>query len=263
MISREREWNGIASTTQLLNGTMLEYLKLTKPYSVSPDSRAFMLSGTRHHVALDAMAKELGIPSEVAMNVDRDIFDLLEIENGIWTLTDYKLWGSFKIAKATGIVQGDKIPSQTEVYKTSGKWGKAGSPKMINTFRIDPARKNNWEAELQLNRYRVMLNQRAGIKVGIMRLQVTARDGGLGIASSRGITHNTWMIPIPVLPDDAIEIYFDNKQKDLAYAIKNGWTIPCNTEETWEGRRCNGYCDVSHYCPQGTVIQQDNEEGIL
>ena len=47
LISRERDWNGVPSTTQLLNGTMLEYLKLTKPYAVDPDSRAFMLSRAR------------------------------------------------------------------------------------------------------------------------------------------------------------------------------------------------------------------------
>lgn len=77
-ISTERGWNGIPSTTQLLNGTMLEYLKLTKPYSVDPDSRAFMLYGTIHHQALEIVAKRLGLPAEIPLNVDRDIFDLIE-----------------------------------------------------------------------------------------------------------------------------------------------------------------------------------------
>jgi len=42
LISEEREWKGIPSTTQLLNGTMMDFLKLTPPYVVDPDKRAFM-----------------------------------------------------------------------------------------------------------------------------------------------------------------------------------------------------------------------------
>src|SRR3990167_7977846 len=89
LISNEREWTGTPSTTQLLIGTMEAFLKLTQPYSVDPDKRAFMLAGTIHHQKLEAIAKELGLPSEVALSVDRDIFDLLELEDGQLVLTDY------------------------------------------------------------------------------------------------------------------------------------------------------------------------------
>ena len=105
LISQERDWNGIASTTQLLNGTMLEYLKLTKPYTVDPDSRAFMLQGTKHHRALETVAKELGMASEIPLSVDRDIFDLIEVEGNEIVLTDYKLWGSYRVAKALGVTK--------------------------------------------------------------------------------------------------------------------------------------------------------------
>ena len=77
-MSMEREWNGVASTTQLLNGTMHEFLKLTKPYYCDPQGRIFMLEGSRHHAVLEDKAKELGLPSEIPLSVDRDIFDLLE-----------------------------------------------------------------------------------------------------------------------------------------------------------------------------------------
>ena len=60
-ISQEREWTGRPSTTQLLNGTMMEFLKLTQPYVVDPDKRAFMVSGTMHHESMDEMVKELGL----------------------------------------------------------------------------------------------------------------------------------------------------------------------------------------------------------
>ncbi len=80
VLSTEREWNGVASTTQLLNGTMMEFLKLTQPYVVDPDSRAFMLAGSGHHAILEEAAGLLGLPAEIALSIDRDIFDLLEPE---------------------------------------------------------------------------------------------------------------------------------------------------------------------------------------
>src|SRR4030042_1804166 len=70
-ISKEREWNGVPSTTQLINGTMLEFLKLTQPYLIDPDSRAFSLSGTLHHSDLQVIANELGLPAEIPLSVDR------------------------------------------------------------------------------------------------------------------------------------------------------------------------------------------------
>jgi len=113
LISQEREWNGVASTTQLLNGTMLEYLKLTKLYTVDPDSRAFMLEGNKHHKALETIAKELGMASEIPLSVDRDIFDLIEVEENQIILTDYKLWGSYRVAKALGVT---KIGTKPDCY---------------------------------------------------------------------------------------------------------------------------------------------------
>lgn len=81
LMAEERKWNGIPSTTQLLNGTMMEFLKLTQPYTVDPDKRAFMLAGTKHHASLEEVAKRLGLPSEIPLSIDRDIFDLLEPED--------------------------------------------------------------------------------------------------------------------------------------------------------------------------------------
>lgn len=257
LLSEEREWNGVASTTQLLNGTIMEFLKLTQPYMVDPDKRAFMLAGTKHHQSLEVVAKELGLPAEIALNIDRDIFDLLEPnEDGSYTLTDYKNWGSYRVAKALGIIAVGKKPDPNgAVYKSSGKWGKAGSPKMVSVFQKLVKEADNWETELQLNHYRVMLDEK-GIIVSRMQVQATVRDGGLAVAMSRGIDRNTYMIPIKKLPNTDVTTYFKTKADNLTKALKDGkWDDPCNDRECWSGARCKSYCDVSRNCPKGILYQ--------
>jgi len=259
LMADERKWTGVPSTTQLLNGTMYEFLKLTQPYAVDPDSRAFMLAGTRHHKSLEEVAKELNLPSEIPLNIDRDIFDLLEPENGNLVLTDYKLWGSYRVAKALGIVEVGKQPDPSgAVYKTSGKWGQAGTPKMVSVFVFQsmPQEMDLFNEELQLNRYRIMLEE-LGIAISKMQLQVTVRDGGLAIANSRGITRNIYRMPIRKLDDSDVLGYFQPKHKDLLVALEqNKWTEPCNDRECWEGARCKGYCEVARYCPKGLLYQE-------
>lgn len=258
LMSEEREWNGIPSTTQLINGTMYEFLKLTVPYYVDPDKRAFMIQGTKHHQEMDKVAKELGMASEIALSLDRDIFDLLLWENDKLCLVDRKMWGSFKVAKALGIVEVGRQPDPTgEVYKTSGRWGKAGSPKMVPVWGTNPDKANNWEAELQLNRYRIMLKEKAGLNVDEMYLRVLVRDGGLTSSKNKGVLRNTYRIYVDFLPDNDVKQYFHLKEKNLLEALDvNQCTIPCSVEESWEGRRCEEFCEVWEHCPKGQLIHK-------
>lgn len=253
---RERKWTGTPSTTQLLNGTMMEFLKLTKDYTVDPQKRAFMLSGQGHHELLEGVAKELNLPAEVPLTEeDRDIFDLLEPYGG-WTLTDYKLWGSYRVGRALGIMEVGKQPDPSGAkYKVSGKWGKAGDPKMISVFAQVDNCVDLFEPELQLNNYKRILRER-GLVVTKMQLQVTVRDGGLAIATARGITSNIYLIPIRELPDSYVSDYFDHKAINLLKALECGsWDIPCDGRESWEGKRCEQYCEVARFCPKGILYQ--------
>lgn len=261
LIAEERKWEGIPSTTQLLNGTMMEFLKLTQPYVVDPDNRAFALLGTKHHTQLKEVAQALGLPAETPLTGDdRDIFDLLEPEDGSWTLTDYKTWGSYRVARALGLVAVGKKPDPSgEVYKTSGKWGKAGTPKMVTVFQQMPQEVDLFESELQLNRYRIMLEER-GLKIGRMQLQITVRDGGLAVAKGRGIERNTCKITIKRLEDSDVFGYFQSKKKDLLLALEQGsWDEPCDNRENWDGARCKGYCEVAMYCVKGLLYQQGGD----
>ncbi len=256
-IATERKWAGIASTTQLLNGTMYTFLKLTQPYVVDPDKMMFALHGTKVHKLLDESAKELNLISEVALTTDdRDIFDLLEPDNGGWILTDYKTWGSFRVAKCLGIIETGKKPDPTgAIYKRGGAWGKAGSPKMITVFQIMPTQADNWDTELQLNRYRVMLEER-GLKVNKMRIQIVVRDGGLAVARSRGVERNSYLAHVKKLDNQEVSTYFAGKIQALENALHNNkWTIPCDNRECWDGVRCRDYCEVAQYCSKGLIEQ--------
>ena len=256
LMADERKWTGIPSTTQLLNGTMYEFLKLTQPYIVDPDSRAFMLAGTKHHQPLEEVAKKLNLPAEIPLNIDRDIFDLLEPENGNHVLTDYKLWGSYRVARALGIVEaGKKLDPSGAVYQKSGKWGQAGTPKMVTVFESMPQEVDVFNEELQLNRYRIMLEE-LGISVSKMQLQVTVRDGGLAVATSRGITRNIYRIPINRLDNDMVKTYFRDKERVLLAALDAGqYDMPCDNRECWDGVKCERYCEVARYCPKGMLYQ--------
>lgn len=177
-----------------------------------------------------------------------------------WCIIEYKLWGSYKVAKALGITQTGKQPDPSgAVYKNTGKHGKAGSPKMIPIFSQIEASADNWEAELQLNRYRIML-EGLGIMIHRLQLQVTVRDGGLAIAESRGLFRNTYRIPVRILDNRDVKSYFDYKTHNLLDALKNGWTEPCNQRECWDNIRCKEYCDVWAYCPKGMLIHSLNKE---
>ena len=259
LIAQEREWSGVASTTQLLNGTMYSFLKLTQPYVVDPDGMAFALLGTKHHQQLDEIAKQLNLPSEIALTTeDRDIFDLLEPEpDGTWTLTDYKTWGSYRVASALGLKKVGTRPDPTgKTYKTNSRYGSKGSPIMVPTFATLEGQGDTFDVELQLNNYRLKLEER-GIKIGKMRVQITVRDGGIQIAQSRGIERNTYMIPIPFLDDDYVDHYFTEKQADLDTALLLGkWDEPCDNRECWDGVRCERFCEVAMYCVKGVLHQK-------
>jgi len=234
---------------------MLSFLKITQPYAIDPDDMAFSIHGTLAHSQLEEQAKELGMVAELSATLDgRNVADLIEKDNGDITLTDYKTWGSYRVARALGIVETGKQPDPSgEVYKSSGKWGKAGSPKMVPVFRAMAQEADNYEAELQLNRYALMLEP-MGIFATKMRVHAIVRDGGLVIAKSRGVDRNTYLIPVERLDREMVEEYFHKKEMDLLKALELGkWTIPCDNRECWDGVRCRNYCEVVQYCPKGLI----------
>ncbi|KKL07274.1 hypothetical protein LCGC14_2587640, partial [marine sediment metagenome] len=106
---------------------------------------------------------------------------------------------------------------------------------------------------LQLNRYRIML-EKTGVHPDKLRVHIIVRDGGLAVATGRGIIKKTYMVSVKILPDSDVYGYFVSKAKDLAYALnENKWDIPCDARECWDGVRCRDYCEVAMYCSKGLI----------
>jgi hypothetical protein len=236
---------------------MCAFLKLTEQYAVSPDSRAFMIHGTKGHGNLEAADDEYSMLEEKFNDEDTEITgiaDVLEIENGHTILTDYKTSGSFKVAKALGFYV-DEEPTG-EVFK-SGK--RRGEPKTRKVLKRDPLREDRLEWELQLNKYRMEYEKR-GFKPDDLRIQCVVRDGNTYIARSRGVFRNVYYFSIRIMPDFDVTRYFTEKKDSLLQAIRQGyWNDTCTAQENWDGLKCQHYCEVAEYCKYGRYLHQEKE----
>ena len=164
------------------------------------------------------------------------------------TLVDYKFSGSYKIAKCLGIAHYyTKHP--TEVYKRSGRWGKAGTPKRVKEFYRDESKADLEDWGWQLNFYRYLLETN-GYEVDQMFIQATVRDAGLQIARERGITGKIYMIEVPYIDNEhLIERYVMKREALLSALEKKELPEKCTDEETWGGMKCESYCPVREVCP--------------
>ncbi len=54
------------------------------------------------------------------------------------------------------------------------------------------------------------------------------------------------VIDIPVMPLESVGLWVESRVKEFQEALKlEDWQLPdCSYEERWNGRRCEGYCDV-------------------
>lgn len=248
-IAQEREWTGKPSTTQLLNGTMMNFLKITRDYVINPDDKAFSLHGTGHHSTLSQEADKLGFVNEFMVEDETNTghFDLAEpdINNpGFVILEDYKTWGSYKIAN---LIVADKVgKGESAFYRYN----------ILPNGEYDI---HDFDLEMQMNDYRVKM-EKMGVKVSKMRVQVTVRDGGIAMARSRGIKNNIYLLNVRKLPDEKVVEYFKNKAEELRQALATGsWLFPCSAQENWNDKRCLEYCEVWGDCPHGITVHMSNK----
>ena len=266
-IARERTWTGKPSTTQCINGTRYEFLKLTHDFAIDPKGKAFALLGSQHHERLAVVAQRIEALAEEQVGENEDvsgILDLLTLDEysptEAYILWDYKTSGSYKIVKALGLV-GRKEPDPSgAVYKSSGKWGKAGSVKQITVYTPDPTQIDMRDWELQLNKYRLDI-ENIGFPVSRMYIQATIRDGGTFVAENRGLPENIYLIPVRRMPDNEVVDYFQAKATALVHVMTTGeMPPPCSKEECWDSIRCARFCEVWQHCNVGYAIHCKMQE---
>ncbi len=270
LASRHREWEGVASVTQCLNGTRMEYLKILCDYAESVDGSAFRVLGTRGHGKLEQYEDRINNAlAETYMSYGdlKGTCDLIEEQpDGSLWMVDYKTSGSFRVKKALGIYTEDEpvltADGEQQYYKSGKKKGKLVTRKAI---RRSPARRDLGEWQWQLNRYRLLAREAFGFDIDRMFIFVIVRDGGTASARQNGVTENTYMIEVPELDEQQVLSYFIEKSEALSGAVASyenavysGMTHeealvaampePCTPTEAWDGRRCERYCPVAQWC---------------
>lgn len=272
VVSKPREYKGTMGVTSVLNGHRANYFK----YKIKPDfdlnGSAFMALGISSHNMLDDNTADKDESEEWLKDgkiIGRE--DLLEINEGLNILTDYKVSGSYKVASSIGITEGVPEPvfddfGNPVLYLRNGKGFSKGDQKMQKTWVIDPAKAECWEYQMQLNKYRLMYKKR-GIKVDRMQIFFIVRDGGTHMSKSRGVDKNIYLLEVPELPEKEVEQFYTTRSEQfhkimedakeiegtpeeiVKKTIEKGVSIPlCNSRENWDGRKCESYCSYSFAC---------------
>ena len=73
---------------------------------------------------------------------------------------------------------------------------------------------------------------------------------GVGPMGEPGVKKNIYFVDIPFVDNEIILPYFTEKRDRLVEHLASR-TIPgkCNEEETWNGKKCEKYCEVRTLCP--------------
>ncbi len=252
LISEDREWRGV-TPSMAGTGPRQIYLKDTCQYYVIVDAQAFMALGTGVHGKLSARKYTENILSEERFEDGEtkgtpDCLEEDENKNGWYVLSDYKIFGSFKVAKALGMtyVEVPLLDDKGEpvLYVRTKK---KGTPKTTKVFAVDTKYADVYAETLQTNRYRILI-EKAGFPVSRIQLQAIVRDGGTWMAESRGIVQNTYIIDIPILDNEEVLKYYRKLSDEVEQARETGYVRRCSSWETWKGLRCEKYCDVYYAC---------------
>ena len=272
MVIDEREYDGSISVTQCLRCPREVLFRMFFDYAVDPASMVFMIVGTKGHAKLEDNAVSEYQEEQLAMDLDtvklKGIADLVFMEDGKHTLADYKTWGSYAVAKSFGIVSAKRPAVDSDgvplTYKRSGYGYKAGQPKMETYYYEDPEKGDMFNVTMQTNMYRIMFEAQHGIKISKIRLYVIVRDGGLQVATSRGVFYNTYAKEISMLDDMEVSSYFKERATMLKeyideYSFLNKEKIVenpppfGNERELLGGWACEKGCSVAPICAMCTM----------
>lgn len=243
-----REWKGKISTTQALNGTRLEYLKIRHEYGEAPCDRAFALAGTQHHLKY----QQVEIPNalyEEWMEDEEGTGMLDYYDSEMFELYDFKLIGGYKVNRVLGKISEDVvIPG--EFFRSGPRKGQPRTQKVWGMCEPD-----HFEYRMQLSRYGWMLRD-AGFRVDRVFLQATVRDWTKQTSKQYGLDRKIYLIEIPMFERDMVVNFYRGKRDALLKALETN-TVPekCSDEERWNDRRCIEYCPIWNHCDHGRQVR--------
>lgn len=228
MIADDRPWSGKPSTTQLMNPTRMEYLKLTKDYAIEPKSKAYAIYGSYQHRRLEIVNKILNdFPSEMKIENETntgtlDRLEPDELNPGKWILIDRKFWGAYSVLKI-----------------------------------MEKGSYDRWHAALQLNDYRMKVPQDI-FPISRMLWDITIRDANTRTMKQYGLDDPMPLIDADWIDDEEVASYFYQKRQALLTALDSNTLPPlCDYNERWAGKRCKGsLCPVHMFCPEGSTINK-------
>jgi len=249
-----RMYKGHLSVTSCEIGTREFYLKHTVDFAIKPKTMVWAILGISTHKNLEVDKNDL-FKTEFFMKYEgiTGMTDLVEKQpNGDLWLIDNKVQGSYAVALALGIkyvgMKDVLDDAGNQIIASRGKY--AGSPKKVKSFERDASQAETLKYAKQLNFYKLAYEDMfQGQVVTRLMIFLIVRDGGLQIARERGITESEYYIEIPKLPGKEVRDYFEEKRVAGEEAMANK-RLPslCSAEETWNGRKCTGYCDVREAC---------------
>jgi len=213
---RDRHWNGKPSVTQILSGTREQFLKITRPYFINPFQKVAAIIGTNTHNVMYRLTESEYAEETLYNQLVHGTYDVYDPDTK--TLYDYKTWGAWKIAKALSGNDDEKAEALFEVV-------------------------------LQMNQYRILLKQKyPQLEINSMAVQVISREVGLRQTKERGIVDAAPVILIPEINSSLVTRYQEIKSDCLNQAFVYDWAPPCRARETWNGKKCEKYCEVRDIC---------------
>jgi len=256
LVGYDRPWKGV-SPSSAGTGPRAMYLKATTNYIINPEARVYATFGTAIHEKLsderftdNVLAEEPLSDGEIEGTTDHLEAD--EEVEGMYILSDYKTAGNFKVAKWLGIrtESVDEPLFNTDgspVLLKSGKNKGTQKTKKKTTKIIEPLEVDIRAETLQLNRYRIMF-EAGGFPISRMQIQAIPRDGGTFVAINRGIDRKIYLIPIKRMVNNDVLEFYRKLSEQVQEAFDTGYTRKCTPWESWDGRRCDKYCEVREAC---------------
>jgi len=204
------------SVTEIVRPLQMIYLQRTNDYEIDALNGIKALMGTAFHAYMET--QKVKNPDDYVM--EKRVFKTIEgitisgqpdlYHKSARTLWDYKTTGMYR---ANMVLKGD-------ILKTEREW------------------------VIQTNCYRYMAELDCN-KIKILAVVTDFRKN-----NNYGLDKPVIIIDLPTINNDSMEKWLIKRVKKIKETMDVGKYPECSEEETWGGKRCKDWCDVSSFCKQ-------------